>query len=240
VQTLLEFLSGIRPVLETLYFLSAIGVFIAVWVAVQQLRTTKQIADTGIKREAANLAAIQCRYLAENSIPALHALQQTYNNNHLTFLTTALNPNQPLIELKELPVLHFENANHDPTALQQQWPTIAKPLTDYLNGLEYFAMLFTIGVADEQVAYRTAALPFIMGVNFCIVGLHQMRTAGLGRFDSTLKLYLTWHKRLAIEVAASHLPALQQMVQNATTNRIGVIGSDVAKGGWVKRLQRWL
>lgn len=172
MQTILEVLTRIRPVLETLYFLSATGVFVGVWGAVLQLRTAKQIADTGIKREAANLAAVQCRYLAEVSIPALYKLQQNYNNAHLKFLTTTLNPNQPLIQLKDLPVPHFENANHNPTALQQQWPTIAQQLTDYLNGLEYFAMLFAVGVADEQVAYRTAALPFIQGTNFGIIGLH--------------------------------------------------------------------
>jgi hypothetical protein len=109
-----------------------------------------------------------------------------------------------------------------------------------VNSLEYFAMLFGIGVADEQAAYRTAALPFIMGVNFCIIGLHQLRTSSFGRFDHTLKLYLTWSKRLAIEAAASQLPALQQMVQNATANRIGLIGSGTTRNDWVERLRRWL
>ena len=221
MQKLLEYLSYLRPILEGLYFLSSIGVVVGVWVAVRQLRLTRKIADTNVKRESAKLAADQCRYLADTLLPAFQKFTAKYNTAGYTFLSKKLQAAQPLIRLTNG---EFANPNHDPVALQNEWGLINVELIEYLNSCEYFALPFAAGVADEKVAFPVAALPFITAVNTGIIGLYQLRTMGAGRYESTLKLYAVWFMRLASAAAASAVPQMQQLIKNAAANKIEIIG----------------
>jgi hypothetical protein len=234
---LLEHLSRLRPILETVYFLSSLGIVTGVWVAVRQLRLTRKIADTNVKRESAKLAADQCRYLADVVVPAFEKFTKKYNTAGLTFLSKRLQAGQPLIQLTNG---EFANPNHDPAALVKEWAIVQLELIEYLNAIEYFAMPFSAGVADEKVAFPVAALPFIAGVNTGVIGLYQLRTMGAGRYESTLKLYTVWFLRLASAAAASAVPQMQQLIKNAATNKIDIIGGP--EEGTVRKLyaKLWL
>lgn len=221
MQKLLEYLWQVRPILEAIYFISSVGVLIGVWVAVRQLRLTRKIADTNVRRESTKLATDQCRYLAEVVIPAFDRFRSKYSSAKLTFLSRKLNEGQPLIQLKNG---EFANPNHDPTAVRNEWKTIEAELVEYLNFCEYFALPFAAGVADEKVAFPVAALPFITTVNTGIIGIYQLRATGAGRYESTLKLYLVWFMRLASAAAASAVPQMEQVIKNAAANKIEVIG----------------
>ena len=218
---LLEHLSRLRPIFETIYFLSSIGVVIGVWVAARQLRLTRKIADTGVKRESAKLAADQCRYLADTALPAFEKFCNKYNSARLTFLSKRRLAGQPLIQVTDG---EFKNANHDPDALNKEWDSIKSELIGYLNDIEYFAMPFAAGVADEKVAFPVAALPFVGAVNTGIIGLYQLRAMGAGKYESTLKLYGIWFLRLASAAAASAMPQMQELIAKAATNKIDIIG----------------
>ncbi len=221
MEKLLEYLSYLRPILEGLYFLSSIGIVVGVWVAVRQLRLTRKIADTNVKRESAKLAADQCRYLADTLFPAFEKFTKKYSTAGLAFLSKKLQAAQPLIQLTNG---EFTNPNHDPAALQKEWGLINVELVEYLNACEYFALPFAAGVADEKVAFPVAALPFITAVNTGIIGLYQLRAMGAGRYESTLKLYAVWFMRLASAAAASAVPQMQQLIKNAAANKIEIIG----------------
>lgn len=191
------------------------------WVAVQQLRLTRKIADTNVRRESTKLATDQCRYLADVVFPAFDRFSRKYNEAKLTFLSKKLQAAQPLIQLTNG---EFANPNHDPAALQKEWGLINVELIEYLNFCEYFALPFAAGVADEKVAFPVAALPFITAVNTGIIGVYQLRSMGAGRYESTLKLYAVWFSRLVSAAAASAVPQMQQLIKTAAANKIEIIG----------------
>lgn len=222
MKKLFDYLLHIRPILEAIYFISGVGVVIGVWVAVQQLRLTRKIADTNVRREATKLATDQCRYLADVVIPAYKKFDSKYDAAKLTFLSRKLQPAQPLIRLTNG---EFADANHDPDALKKEWGHINVELIEYLNFCEYFALPFAAGVADEKVAFPVAALPFITAVNRGIIGLYQLRATGAGRYESTLKLYTVWFMRLAGADAARAMPQIKQLIATAAANKIEIIGS---------------
>jgi hypothetical protein len=182
---------------------------------------SKNIADANVKREAAKLASEQCRYLAEEVIPSFQRFSEKYHQLKLTFLTALQIPNNPLMQIKDG---EFINPNFNREALEKELPLIAKELLEYLNKLEYFAIVFAAGVADERVAFPVAGAPFMGGVNMCVVPLYHLRATGQGRFQSTMTLYSMWINRVAGAAAASLLPSMREWMKKAETNRVELIG----------------
>ena len=88
----------VRAVLELLYFASGIGILVAalfglkqVRVAAQQLKLTKEIADSNARRESVKYAANQCSYFAKEVMPAFEKIVAEYKEHNLR----SLFPQQP-------------------------------------------------------------------------------------------------------------------------------------------------
>jgi hypothetical protein len=214
----INWLSYWHPVLEALYFISGIVLVFGVLIAVRQLWVTKDIASIGVRREAAKLATEQCRYLAEKVVPSFTQMRAHYQHQNLTCLQTKAQANLPYL-VSMSPKGEFTGSNYDIARLQQEWPVIGDDVVTYLNTMEYFAMPFAAGVADEKIAYSVAVAPFIEGVNFCIVALHFLRTHNAGRFESTTRLFAVWNGRLLLAA----LPGIQQLAHG---NEIKIIGDE--------------
>src|SRR5713101_853400 len=102
-----------RAVLELLYFASGVGILAAACYGLKQLKLTRDIADANSKREAVKLAAVQCRYFAEQAVPALNDMFVEYRKSRLTFL--APQQQQPAFVLKEG---EFVQAKYDIKVIQ--------------------------------------------------------------------------------------------------------------------------
>jgi len=90
----------VKSFIEVLYFLSGVGIAVAAWKALDQLRlakdqltTTKDIAKATALREAVKLASDQLKFFADTVLPAQSAAVAKYHEHQCTFL--AADPVQP-------------------------------------------------------------------------------------------------------------------------------------------------
>lgn len=217
-----------RTALELLYFASGIVIAIIavialrqVKIASEQLKLTRDLANTNVKREAAKLAAEQCRYFAEDCVPALSAVVEKYHRQNLTFLQKRLKANEPQFGIKGG---EFVSVNCDAALTAKEYPQVEMEMLKYLNGLEYFAMVFASGVADEDIGYRETALSYCEGINFCMVALYHLRSQNRGRFDSAIRLFELWNRRTTARAVAPFMSSMQALIDQASNDKIKIIG----------------
>lgn len=225
-----------RAVLELLYFASGIAIAIIAFIALrqvkaaaaqvkiasEQLNLTREIASTDAKREAAKLALEQCGYFAEKYVPAFIAFVDKYRVQNLTFLEFRQRPNelQFIIQGGE-----FKNANCCDTALYQRESALVQmELLAALNGLEFFAIPFAAGVADEDIGYRETALAFCEGLSFLMAALYHLRSQNRGRYDSAIRLFEVWNRRTTARAVAPFMSSMQALIDQANNDKIKIIG----------------
>ncbi len=209
-------LATTRAVLELLYFVSSIVIAVAAVFALTQIRLTKQIAKANARRESVKLAAELCRYFAETVVPLGSKATEDYNRLGLKFLGVFPPPGQAafVIQSGEIVSHHFNLKQ-----LAEELPKIQAVVT-YLNALEAFAIPFAAGVADEDIGYRETARPFHQAAQTCMPAIFQLRVLQAGRFESVVRLYASWNRRLAAEVTAPVMKAMQELARDAGKDRI--------------------
>ena len=199
--------SCVRAVLEVLYFLSGVTIAVIALKGLRQVRAAaeqarlaseqlgfaREIADTNSKREAAKLAAEQCKYFAEQCVPAYKVLQDKYREKKLSFFHAKLRPGEPHFKVKND---HFENANCDSALIEREYPQVEFETLNVLNRLEFFSILFADEIADEEIGYRETALGFCECLDFLIVGVYHLRNRNRAQYSSVLKLYERWSRRI--------------------------------------------
>ena len=227
----LDWYSCIRAVLELLYFASGIAIAIAAFfglrqvkIASEQLKFSREIASTSSKREAAKLAADQCRYFAEECVPAFKALVDKYKAQNLTFLQSRLKANEPQFVIQSG---EFVSVNCDTGLVQREFPKVEIEILKHLNGLEYFAILFAAGIADEDIGYRETALAFCEGLDYSMAAVHHLRSKNRGRFDSTVKLFEIWKRRTTARAVAPFMTSMQALIKQAESDKIKILGECV-------------
>jgi len=224
----------VRTILELLYFVAGISIAVAAFIGLQQVKAaaaqvkiasdqlnfSREIASNSAKREAAKLAAEQCKYFAEKCVPAFKVLLDKYKGQNLSFLQSRLRPNEPQFVIKEG---EFVNVNCDAALAIKEFPQVEMEGLAYLNGLEYFAMLFAAGVADEDIGYRETALAFCEGVNYCMVAVYHLRSQNHGRFDSVIRLFEVWNRRTTARAVAPFMSSMQALIAQANNDKIKII-----------------
>ena len=209
----------LRTVLELLYFASGIAIAVAAFfglrqikVGLEQVRLTKQIADTNGRREAAKLAAEQSRYFAEVAVPAFAKLKSEYKRLGLTFLSI-----QPQFTIQNGEIT---NTNFSVQLWDEQVSKIDEVLVNYLNNMESFAILFAAGVADDDLGYQETARAFCQGVLICMPAFFHMRRINAARYESTIRLYDIWNKRLAAQALAPVMKTMEELIKSADRDKI--------------------
>jgi hypothetical protein len=166
-----------KSVLEALYFLSGIGVFIAacygvkqvrlasdqlkiasnqLTIASEQLKTTKEIADANSRRESVKLAAELCKYFAHDVVPAQEAAVKKYVAENGAFLAPVQQP-APAFVIKNG---DFVQVNYDISRISAAvWNTMNSEFIAFLNKVESFAIPFAAGVADDAIGFQETARP---------------------------------------------------------------------------------
>jgi hypothetical protein len=205
-----------RAILELLYFTSGIVIAVAAVWALSQIRLTKQIAKGNARRESVKLAAELCKYFAESVVPVWGQANEDYNRLGLKCL--GINPPQgqlPFVIQEGEIISHHFNLKQ----LADDSPKFNSAVT-YLNALEAFAIPFAAGVADEEIGYRETARPFCQGVMAYMPVIFQLRATNAGRFESIVRLYVSWSRRLAAEMTAPVMKVMQQLAMDAGKDRI--------------------
>jgi hypothetical protein len=221
----MNILDYIRSILELLYFASGIVIAVAVVlslkqirIGLQQLKTTREIANTNAKREAIKLAAEQCNYYAERTVPLFTEFVSEYKRLGLKYMST-----KPQFAIQNGEIV---NTNFDTKLLDAEVPKIIIPLVNFLNSVEAFAIPFAAAVADENLGYQETAINFCQTVRVHMSGLFQMRRTNNGRFESTIRLYMLWNNRLVGHALAPIMETLEELVKSGQEQKINPLGTD--------------
>lgn len=207
-----------RSILELLYFASGITIAVAAVWGLQQLRITRQIARTGAKREALKFAAERCQYFAEHAVPTGARTANEYNQLGLKFLGVT---NKWSIQNGEI-----VNHNFDPKLIGAEFPKVGAVLVDDLNTLEAFAIPFAAGVADDDLGYQETAIAFCQRVKTYMPAYFHLRRIRDARYESTIKLFDMWNKRLTATAVASAMKPMQEFLRSVENERIKLIGTE--------------
>jgi hypothetical protein len=224
-----------RTILELLYFASGFAIAIIAFIGLRQVRAaaaqvkiaseqlnlTREIASSNAKRDAAKLALEQCGYFADRYVPLFKVCVDKYRAQNLTFLEARLRPNEPQFVIQGG---EFKSANCDTALITREYPRIEMELLAALNGLEYFAIPFAAGVADEDIGYRETAYAFCEGLAFTMVGLYHLRSQNRGRYDCAIKLFEVWNRRTTARAVAPFMSSMQALIDQAKSDKIKIIG----------------
>jgi hypothetical protein len=224
-----------RSVLEVLYFISGVGIFAAACyaarqvmlasqqlkIASDQLKLTKEIADANSRREAVRLAAIQCRYFAEEVLTSAHTATSLYAKEQCTFLNPQAS-SKPAFLLKDG---DFKQVNFDHTKIPAlEWNKMNAAIVDFLNKAESFAIPFAAGVADDGIGFQETAPAFVTLVQGYMPAIYYLRMTQSVGFASVLKLFNIWHDRaVANSLTPEIMKGIQGLIEAADRNKIKAI-----------------
>jgi len=208
--------AAIRAILELLYFASGIVIAVAAVRALTQIAVTKQIAKKNSRRESVKLAAELCKYFAESVVSARHKAVEEYKKGGFTCLEVLVPRGQEPFVIKDGEITDpYFNLKQ----LGEELPYFNSAIM-YLNTMEAFAIPFVAGVADEDIGYTETAIAFCLGAKHYMPVIFMLRVVNAGRFESIVKLYETWNKRVAAERSAPALKAMQELAKDAEKGRI--------------------
>ena len=212
----------IHDVLEWLYYLSGIALAILaalglrqIGLASEQLRLTKEIAEANKKRESVKLAAEQCRYFAEEVVPALdHLIKECVRLGIQGFKLPVQQQPHFVVQDGEI-----KQVNVNLAVLQGEWNKICMVAVAYLNKAESFAIPFAAGVADDAIGFQETAATFCTGISSCLPAIWLLKQTQNVPFHSVLTLYCIWNNRLAADRVAPVLKGMQEIVQAADKDK---------------------
>lgn len=208
----------LRSILEVLYFIAGIAIAGLAYRGLEQLRITKQIASTNAKREAIKLAVEQCRYFAEKILQERLSFVNSYKELRLTFLSP-----DPTFIIKDGEITEL---NFNAQAMIKEINSINIVYVGLMNALEAFAIPFVARVADDELGYTETAYAFLEVARPCMPGIDLLRKTNSGKFESILKLYETWNKRVDAEKMVPALKHMQEAIAAAEKSKIKAIGVD--------------
>jgi hypothetical protein len=217
-------LETLRAFLEVLYFVAGIVIAGAAIRGLHQINLTKKIAIKNAKREDLKFAAERCQYYAENVFAASAALTEARKTLGLPPLVTSARLNASTeFDIKDGEI----NLELEPKTLLEIADTTIKtagPLATYLNSLEAFAIPFVAGVADDDLGFQETAISFCRSIPAVIPLIAAMRTVGGAHYESCVKLYDCWSKRLKAEDLRKQMKDLEGKIKATPVHKIKPVG----------------
>jgi hypothetical protein len=210
-----SFFSSIRPILEALYFMSAIALAVFAYKGLEQLRITREIANKNTQREAFKLAAEQCRYFAEHIVPGLSKAIEEYKQFKMT---CCANTTFKVVKGE------IVDDNFNLELVKRDLSAAGLGLIGFLNNLEGFALFFVSGIAEETVGYRETAVAFCNQVRAFMPLIYGLRTRG-ARYESTVSLYEIWNNRLDCEALKRKKESIDAQLQGIENQTVKILGT---------------
>lgn len=208
-------LSAVRPVVEMLYFASAIALAAFAFKGLEQLKISREIARTNARREAFKLAAEQCRYFAETVVPLSNKRFAECTKLNLASFA------DPKFE-----IVNGEIVSHDfsTPSLMADFQKCHFEVMSFLNSIEAFSVFFASGVADESVAYRETGTTFCATMKRFMPAVYLYRLHNV-RYESTVKLYEIWSARAASEALLKTRESIDTRLTKLKKESIKPIGT---------------
>ncbi len=212
----------LKNVIEILYYLSGPALVVIAAIGLYQLYLAKRDIQLRSQREAATLAAAEARHFNTRII------ELTTQARSATFAEK--------IELYEGEVGDFSPDSVKDAALGRLWddahhqPKAAQALgviNSLLNELEAFALYFTKGVADEEIAFVAVGRYFCDLVRRYYPVIAKSRTEKQeDAFQPIVDLYHIWHARVAEPSLKKKAEAIKQELASLPKPRVKPIGTE--------------
>jgi hypothetical protein len=211
---------NIRAVLEVGYYAAGIALAFLAYRGLAQIKLTKELATTNAKREAFKLALKQCHFYAEDVVTSRAKVAALAMTKGIVFA-------QPCsFKVSKGEIIEVSTPGRN---IVDECQKLDQELLLYMNRLEAFAMAFTSGVADEEVAYRETARAFCQTFPEAVPFIDYCRKNEVARYESAIQLYELWQTRLFSEALTKQRQHIQQAEENlkkAEPPRIKTIGTD--------------
>lgn len=179
-------LKNVEIVLELLYYCSGVALALIAALGLRQLSLAEEnigvitgIARTTAKRDAFKLAAEQCAHYYRDIILLLNEYDAWINGWDIKIEAESIKVKPKTPRVKERFLKEIMSQNKDLPAL---------------NALEGMSVLFTSGVASEEVAFSSIGTTFCHSVRRLLPTL--VLVAADGYFRHVLSLYMVWQKRI--------------------------------------------
>lgn len=183
----MDWLSSIRPLLESLYFIASIGLFATVIIGLKQLKLLKKdIADRN-KRAAVEKSIEYLNLFATEFIPHFDDYRVKLTRDGVILHQ---GPYEDFIFTSEFNA-HVSSVK---TYLDKSFEHDGNNLA---NELEFFAAALLSGLADEELVFNPVAEIYCESIEHLYVIYCDTRKDSDSRlFTHTIKLYKMWKARL--------------------------------------------
>ncbi len=211
---------NIRAALEAGYYAAGITLAYLAYRGLAQIRLTKELATTNAKREAFKLAVTQCHFYAEDVVTSRARVVALATEKGIDF------PQPCSFKVSKGEIVEVHTAGRN---IIDECQKLDQELLLYMNRLEAFAMAFTSGVADEEVAYRETARAFCQTFPETVPFIDHCRKHEIARYESTLQLYELWNNRLQSEALAKKkqdIETAEDHLKGRQPAKIKTIGTD--------------
>jgi len=186
--TSIDWIMNSKLVLEILYYFATFFLVVVGFLALKQIKLTKNLSIISSKRESFRLAAEQCKLFDSEIVPLCRAIDKKIKNNNIDFFKKSK------VEIKG-PKVKISPCKDD--AEIQKLDLVGLDILDMCNKIDAFAMYFTSGIADERIAYYT------LGEGYCEV-IEEFLAFILPQFDPPqhfVALFFKWRARREAERA---------------------------------------
>jgi hypothetical protein len=207
-------LDTVKYFLELLYLASGPVLAFFAYKALDQIKTTKEIAKTNSKREAYKVTIDECRHYTNEIIPLVNKLDKLVDEHKIEYISKS----QVIAGYDSFRVIPFcEDPNHN-----EKFDIIIEDACHLANKLEDFATFFTSGIADESLAYSSLAYTYCNTIKkYADLVTNE---PGEHHKDNVLKLFFIWNNRLEKEkliLDKAKIDAQIQINKDASIKPIG-------------------
>jgi hypothetical protein len=189
-------MTELRSILELLYFLATIGLFMVavkglsqINIGLQQIQTTRDIAKEQARRDAFKIAHEQCRFFAAEVIEkkTIAAYDRVFFKPGQEYDITVKGDRFEL----DKRVITKELKTQLDTNLQ---------ITYAINAMEGFALFFASGIAEDEIGFRETGIAFTQLVRIFGPAFYVYQVNNLAKYKSCVELYESWNERVKKEL----------------------------------------
>jgi len=203
-----------------LFYCSGVAVAILAVIGLRQLTLAKEnidvvteIARTASKREAFKLAAEQCAHYYDHIIPLLNQHDRWVDEKGLSDVLAGWDIELSGDRVKIKP--------KTPKIRERFLKEVFVQLIPALNALEGLAVLFTSGVASEEVAFSSIGHTFCFNVRLALPIILQCEGT---HFRHVLSLFMLWQRRIERQELDAHRKQTDERMRELQDEGIKPIG----------------
>jgi hypothetical protein len=202
-------------ILQALYFLSCIGLFVVAIIGLKQLKIAKDTAKMNAKRESLKLANSQIHHYLTKVVDLQNILDSEIEKHNIK-----LYKNAKAIIKGDTITVKLNSDKHELKKLE----SIAEPLVNTLNSMESFATFFTSKLADEKIAFKAVGKTYCGSVKTLMpdIAFHASR----GHHTNILDLFLIWNNRIEQQKLREEKSSIEEKLLQIDNKPIKPLGTE--------------